>query len=179
MHAVLHVTDTEAPLAKQLGDIRAAYFYLLSSYGGELCPVFKRYFLSDAANQIDALRSGEKPYPPCATSVVQQPPLDGGKVALWVYLLSLADGQIAPFEGGVTADHNGLPPYLDRLRLLARRRLGPANRNAARPGTPNGSGSSDARWRTTACGHGFSCKTSMSTMRVSCGRAGSFSSVTA
>ena len=51
-HAVLHVTDTEAPLAKQLGDIRAAYFYLLSSYGGELCPVFKRYFLSDAANQI-------------------------------------------------------------------------------------------------------------------------------
>ena len=32
-HAVLHVTDTEAPLAKQLGDIRAAYFYLLSSYG--------------------------------------------------------------------------------------------------------------------------------------------------
>ena len=106
-HAVLHVTDTEAPLAKQLGDIRAAYFYLLSSYGGELCPVFKRYFLSDAANQIDALRSGEKPYPPCATSVVQQPPLDGGKVALWVYLLSLADGQIAPFEGGVTADHNG------------------------------------------------------------------------
>ena len=106
-HAVLHVTDTEAPLAKQLGDIHAAYFYLLSSYGGELCPVFKRYFLSDAANQIDALRSGEKPYPPCATSVVQQPPLDGGKVALWVYLLSLADGQIAPFEDGVTADHNG------------------------------------------------------------------------
>ena len=106
-HAVLHVTDTEAPLAKQLGDIRAAYFYLLSSYGGELCPVFKRYFLSDAANQIDALRSGEKPYPPCATSVVQQPPLDGGKVALWIYLLSLADGQVVPFEDGVTADHNG------------------------------------------------------------------------
>ncbi len=106
-HAVLHVTDTEAPLAKQLGDIHAAYFYLLSSYGGELCPVFKRYFLSDAANQIDALRSGENPYPPCATSIVQQPPLDGGKVALWVYLLSLADGQVVPFEDGVTADHNG------------------------------------------------------------------------
>ena len=172
-HAVLHVTDTEAPLAKQLGDIRAAYFYLLSSYGGELCPVFKRYFLSDAANQIDALRSGEKPYPPCATSVVQQPPLDGGKVALWVYLLSLADGQIAPFEGGVTADHNGplTAPRPTEIR--------PGKPKRCSTGTPNGSGSSDARWRTTACGHGFSCKTSMSTMRASYGRVGSFSSITA
>ena len=87
-HAMLHVTDTQAPFAKQFGDISAAYFYLLSSYGGELRPVFKRYFLSDAANQIAVLRAGEKPYPPCATSVVQQPPLDGGKIALWVYLQS-------------------------------------------------------------------------------------------
>ena len=38
---------------------------------------------------------------------MQQPPLDGGKVALWIYLLSLADGQVVPFEDGVTADHNG------------------------------------------------------------------------
>ena len=104
-HAMLHVTDTQAPFAKQFGDISAAYFYLLSSYGGELRPVFKRYFLSDAANQIAVLRAGEKPYPPCATSVVQQPPLDGGKIALWVYLQS--DVEVAAIPSGVTADHNG------------------------------------------------------------------------
>ena len=104
-HAMLHVTDTQAPFAKQFGDISAAYFYLLSSYGGDLRPVFKRYFLSDAANQIAVLRAGEKPYPPCATSVVQQPPLDGGKIALWVYLQS--DVEVAAIPSGVTADHNG------------------------------------------------------------------------
>ena len=68
-------------------------------------PVFKRYFLSDAANQLAALWAGEKPYPPCATSVVQQPPLDGGKIALWVYLQS--DVEVAAIPDGITADHNG------------------------------------------------------------------------
>ena len=54
----------QAPFAKQFGDISAAYFYLLSSYGGDLRPVFKRYFLSDAANQIAVLRAGESPIRP-------------------------------------------------------------------------------------------------------------------
>lgn len=50
-------------------------------------PVFKRYFLSDAANQAPLLRTvtGEE-Y--CAVSVIQQPPLDGCKVAMTVLLMS-------------------------------------------------------------------------------------------
>lgn len=45
----------------------------------------KRYFLSDAANQEDEVYATDEC--DCALSVIQQPPLDGTKVALWVYVL--------------------------------------------------------------------------------------------
>lgn len=48
--------------------------------------VFERYFLSDAATQQDELEKildARK----CAVSVVEQPPLDGTKVALWAVLV--------------------------------------------------------------------------------------------
>ena len=154
-HAMLHVTDTQAPFAKQFGDISAAYFYLRSSYGGELRPVFKRYFLSDAANQIAVLRAGEKPYPPCATSVVQQPPLDGGKIALWVYLQS--DVEVAAIPSGVTADHNGY------------RHIWTAG------GTSLCGADSDARWRTIASAPGFLCRTWTSITGESSGLVAGFS----
>lgn len=44
-------------------------------------PVFKRYFLSDSANQYNSLPLSDE----CAVSIVEQPPLNGTKVALWVY----------------------------------------------------------------------------------------------
>lgn len=48
---------------------------------------FKRYYLSDAANQVDELRAltGEED---CAVSMVQQPPLSGSKVGMWVYFMT-------------------------------------------------------------------------------------------
>lgn len=50
-------------------------------------PVFKRYYLSDAANQVEALQqiTGEEN---CAVSYVQQPPLHGAKLGLWIYLMT-------------------------------------------------------------------------------------------
>ena len=47
--------------------------------------IFKRYFLSDASNQTDLLRNCEAETD-CAVSIVQQPPLNGTKIALWAYL---------------------------------------------------------------------------------------------
>lgn len=83
MHAVLHVAPQKDPFDAQLSRLNAAYSQLLSSYPSLTC-VFKRYFLSDATNQ--------KPYIPaegsCAVSYIQQPPLDGSKVAVWCYLVS-------------------------------------------------------------------------------------------
>ena len=48
--------------------------------------VFKRYFLSDAANQADEIIVSD--VTDCAKSIIQQAPLDGTKVALWVYLMT-------------------------------------------------------------------------------------------
>lgn len=48
--------------------------------------VFKRYFLSDATNQSDELINYEMECPSCALSIIQQAPLNGTKIALWVYL---------------------------------------------------------------------------------------------
>lgn len=48
---------------------------------------FKRYYLSDAENQIKELKTvtGEED---CAVSTVQQPPLSGAKVGMWVYFMT-------------------------------------------------------------------------------------------
>ncbi len=48
---------------------------------------FKRYYLSDAANQVGELHdiTGDED---CAVSMVQQPPLSGSKVGMWVYFMT-------------------------------------------------------------------------------------------
>jgi enamine deaminase RidA (YjgF/YER057c/UK114 family) len=45
--------------------------------------VWKRYFVSDAINQRDFIKSGQQ----AAVSIVQQPPLNGTKVAVWMYFV--------------------------------------------------------------------------------------------
>ncbi|MDE6393105.1 MAG: hypothetical protein K2L59_07565 [Muribaculaceae bacterium] len=49
--------------------------------GAGMQPVFMRWFVSDAANQTPLPAETKRD---CATSVIQQPPLDGSKLALWV-----------------------------------------------------------------------------------------------
>jgi enamine deaminase RidA (YjgF/YER057c/UK114 family) len=53
--------------------------------------VLKRYFLSDAANQYSHLQQSDTDGKPYAVSAVQQPPLGGSKVAVWVYWVKGAD----------------------------------------------------------------------------------------
>ena len=50
--------------------------------------VFKRYFLSDAANQASALKKYEQNNPEYALSIVEQAPANGTKVALWCILMT-------------------------------------------------------------------------------------------
>ena len=51
-------------------------------------PVFKRYFISDAANQTTLLMNYELAYTDYELSVIEQPPANGTKVALWCYLMT-------------------------------------------------------------------------------------------
>ena len=82
-HAILHVEPQGEPFEKQLRRIILAEKELmaLDDMAGAK-PVFKRYFLSDAANQRPLMPQDDT----CTVSYIQQPPLDGSKLATWFYL---------------------------------------------------------------------------------------------
>ena len=84
-HAIIQVTTGSLPWAQQLDAVMNAYQDLLSSVP-DAQAVFKRYFLSDAANQADDVVVAD--VTDCAKSIIQQPPLNGTKIALWVWLMT-------------------------------------------------------------------------------------------
>lgn len=84
-HAMIHVSQKRLTYAQQLEAIMNAYNNLLDRLP-DTRAVFKRYFLSDAANQADDIILAD--LTDCAKSIIQQAPLDGTKIALWVYLMS-------------------------------------------------------------------------------------------
>jgi enamine deaminase RidA (YjgF/YER057c/UK114 family) len=71
---------------------------------GQLKTVFKRVFLSDAANQTgfveSCLHSG-------TVSIVQQPPLNGSKIAVWAYMVQGVENQQED-ECSFAFERNGL-----------------------------------------------------------------------
>jgi enamine deaminase RidA (YjgF/YER057c/UK114 family) len=104
-HAVLHVSTPTATWEEQLSALREAYRQLLEERLPEAHPVFHRFYLSDAANQTASLQRAFAGTAG-ARSIVQQAPLDGTKVALWVYLMTdvsvehVADGNLCHVTHG-------------------------------------------------------------------------------
>ncbi len=84
-HAMIQITDRRLPFAMQLEAVISAYDELLDRLPNTQA-VFKRYFLSDAANQADDVVVAD--VTDCAKSIIQQAPLNGSKVALWVWLMT-------------------------------------------------------------------------------------------
>ena len=84
-HAIIQVSTANLPYTQQLEAVMGAYQQLLDRFPGAQA-VFKRYFLSDAANQADAVVVAD--VTDCAKSIIQQAPLNGTKIALWVWLMS-------------------------------------------------------------------------------------------
>lgn len=76
--------------------------------------IFKRYFMSDSANQFEQFNALEKPNGKYAVSSIQQPPLNGSKVAVWVYLAE--NMHIAGKEHGIVATHNNYLHIWDAQR---------------------------------------------------------------
>ena len=66
-----------------------------------MVPIFKRYFLSDIANQAALLPQEEQ----CAVSVIQQPALCGSKVVVWIVMERDADFTLQ--ADGVWTDSKG------------------------------------------------------------------------
>jgi enamine deaminase RidA (YjgF/YER057c/UK114 family) len=84
-HAIIQVTTGSLSWAQQLDAVMGAYQDLLSNVP-DAQAVFKRYFLSDAANQADDVVVAD--VTDCAKSIIQQAPLNGSKIALWVWLMT-------------------------------------------------------------------------------------------
>jgi len=115
-HAILHVEPRDELFAGQFDRICRAEKALLQMpqcLGSQT--VFKRYFLSDATNQqpvindsglkIDEYGQHSPTLNPQSVSCIEQPPLDGSKVAAWLYLVH--EMQVENHDGLVIARHNG------------------------------------------------------------------------
>ena len=105
-HAMLHVEPRGDMFQEQYERISKAEAILMDMPEmSEAQPVFKRYFLSDSTNQQPLIHESA---PHCTISYIQQPPLDGSKVALWIYLQQGMKLEYnADHVGSTIANHNG------------------------------------------------------------------------
>ena len=83
---MIHANDVTATFQAQLTAIINGYKKLKTETLNVATPIIMRYFLSDVANQGEEVLKADTT--DCAKSIVGQPPLDGTKVALWVYLMT-------------------------------------------------------------------------------------------
>ena len=81
-HATVRLTDSNGDAAEQFRRIEETVNYV-QDYLQDTVLVWKRYFVSDAINQHVFIKSGQNP----AISIVQQPPLNRTKVAVWMYFV--------------------------------------------------------------------------------------------
>ena len=102
-HVMIHVNSSRLPYTTQLEAVMNAYNSLIDGPMKGAQAVFKRYFLSDAANQADEIIVSD--VTDCAKSIIQQAPLNGTKVALWVYLMT--DVQTALSQSGLYEVRHG------------------------------------------------------------------------
>lgn len=105
-HATIRVTNPMLVYREQVDALMNASMRLLE---GELLgaiPVFRRFFVSDAANQTEYLQVLCEGNTECPYSIIEQPPLDGSKVELWMYLQRGI--QMKGLSGGMfEVKHNG------------------------------------------------------------------------
>ena len=80
-HVMIHVTNPKISYEEQLNAIIDTYYRLREKELYGATAVFKRYFLSDASNQADTLLALTAESTDCALSIVEQPPLNGTKIA--------------------------------------------------------------------------------------------------
>ena len=81
-HAILELTAHDLPVKEQFDKLNHSVAQLFSRpFLANVSLVWKRYFVTDAINQSAFFQQTENE----VVSVVQQPPLNGGKAALWLY----------------------------------------------------------------------------------------------
>ena len=85
-HIMIHANSSRLSFTQQLEAVMDAYNQIVNGTLQGASAVFKRYFLSDAANQAEDVIVND--VTDCAKSIIEQAPLDGTKIALWAYLMT-------------------------------------------------------------------------------------------
>lgn len=86
IHAIVTVNDASLTFAEQLRSVSTEIVAILMKHNGYV-PVFMRLLLSDAANQAEtAVNEIRKISGNAAVAYIQQPPLNGAKIAVLAYL---------------------------------------------------------------------------------------------
>lgn len=101
-HVMLHVDPRDELFAGQLERIYKAERLIMEQEdikGSTV--VMKRYFLSDSANQAPLMKYEKE----SSVSIIQQAPLDGSKIAVWLYLQR--GTKVYNEDGVIVAEHNG------------------------------------------------------------------------
>ncbi len=108
-HAYLHATNSLLSFQEQLLSLAKAAKDLLSLVPqGTQCFMAKCH-VSDAANQSDTIKNILSPLLNSTLSIIQQPPLDGTKIALWIYAVSNVEKKY--INGVSKLYHNGYKHY--------------------------------------------------------------------
>lgn len=107
--AMLHVTPNGRSFSQQLQNLSKGLSDLTKeTFFDGAKPVFARCFLSDASNQYDLAKQAMDNLMNCPVSYVQQPPLDGSKIAIW---LQLETNVLCPDELTDGYERNGYVHY--------------------------------------------------------------------
>lgn len=107
-HVMIHVNSCRLSYQQQLDAVLDAYQQLIEGELSGAVAIFKRYFLSDAANQADDVIAADAS--DCAKSIIQQAPLDGTKIGLWVYLMTNVSTRLT--ESGLSEVAHGAYRHL-------------------------------------------------------------------
>lgn len=108
-HAYIHATNNLLSFQEQLQSLAKAAKDLLSlAPQGTKC-FMARCHVSDAANQSDTIKNILSPILNSTLSIIQQPPLDGTKIALWIYAVSNVEKEY--INGISKLYHNGYKHY--------------------------------------------------------------------
>jgi len=109
INAMFHSLNCDLTFERQSEEMLCALNKMLEDNFCKDCdPVFIRCYMSDAANQQEYLENLMRTRCRCAVSFVQQTPLDGSKIALWVQLKSNC---LLGFDGLYFYEHNGYRHY--------------------------------------------------------------------
>lgn len=112
-HAIVAADAPRAPFAEQMAAVAQMIDTVQRSLPRAARLVFARFFLTDAVNQaamVPALKG-------CSISVVEQPLLNGSKVAAWLYFQDDMETELLP--SGMLAARHGAYTHLWRGAMSA------------------------------------------------------------